>query len=67
MAPVRPAFSSSPQLGQRLSTAKCVSTWVTDMNGDPVFMVVADPSASLTGELKGLLPSCARSWRMGGG
>ena len=31
-------------------------TWVTDMNGDPVFMVVAEPSASLAGELKGLLP-----------
>ena len=31
-------------------------TWVTDSRGDPVFMVVAEPSQSLAGELKGLLP-----------
>ena len=31
-------------------------TWVTDAHGDPVFMVVAEPSQSLAGELKGLLP-----------
>jgi hypothetical protein len=31
-------------------------TWVTDSDGDPVLMVVAEPSASLAGELKGLLP-----------
>ena len=31
-------------------------TWVSDMAGDPVFMVVAEPSQSLAGELKGLLP-----------
>ena len=31
-------------------------TWVTDGGGDPVFMVVAEPSASLAGELRGLLP-----------
>jgi hypothetical protein len=31
-------------------------TWVTDQHGDPVFMVVAEPSASLAGELRGLLP-----------
>ncbi len=31
-------------------------TWVTDQHGDPVFMVVAEPSQSLAGELKALLP-----------
>jgi transposase-like protein len=31
-------------------------TWVTDQDGDPVFMVVAEPSESLAGELKRLLP-----------
>ena len=30
-------------------------TWVTDGGGDPVFMVAAEPSASLAGELRGLL------------
>ena len=31
-------------------------TWVTDAGGDPVLMVIAEPSASLAGELKRLLP-----------
>ena len=31
-------------------------TWVTDCDGDPVLMVVAEPSRSLAGELRGLLP-----------
>jgi hypothetical protein len=31
-------------------------TWVTDAHGDPVLMVVAEPSQSLAGELKNLLP-----------
>jgi hypothetical protein len=31
-------------------------TWVTDSAGDPVFMVVAEPSASLAAEIKRLLP-----------
>ena len=33
-----------------------METWVTDRDGDPVFMVVAEPSDSLAGELKRLLP-----------
>ena len=33
-----------------------VETWVTDAGGDPVFMVVAEPSESLAGELRRLLP-----------
>jgi transposase-like protein len=33
-----------------------VETWVTDAGGDPVFMVVAEPSDSLAGELRRLLP-----------
>ncbi len=31
-------------------------TWVTGQDGEPVFMVVAEPSESLAGELKRLLP-----------
>jgi transposase len=31
-------------------------TWVTDQDGEPVLMVVAEPSESLAGELKRLLP-----------
>jgi Helix-turn-helix domain len=34
-----------------------METWVTDQQGDPVFMVVAEPSDSLAGELRRLLPS----------
>jgi hypothetical protein len=33
-----------------------VETWVTSQDGDPVFMVVAEPSESLAGELRRLLP-----------
>jgi transposase-like protein len=34
-----------------------METWVTDQDGDPVFMVVAEPSDSLAGELRRLLPA----------
>jgi transposase-like protein len=34
-----------------------METWVTDQQGDPVFMVVAEPSDSLAGELRRLLPA----------
>jgi transposase-like protein len=33
-----------------------METWVTSQHGDPVFMVVAEPSESLAGELRALLP-----------
>jgi transposase len=33
-----------------------METWVTDSRGDPVFMVIAEPSDSLAGELRRLLP-----------
>ncbi len=33
-----------------------METWVTDADGDPVFMVVAEPSDSLAGEVRRLLP-----------
>jgi transposase len=33
-----------------------METWVTGQDGDPVFMVVAEPSDSLAGELRRLLP-----------
>jgi Transposase protein len=34
-----------------------METWITDQDGDPVFMVVAEPSDSLAGELRRLLPA----------
>jgi hypothetical protein len=34
-----------------------METWVTDSGGDPVFMVVAEPSDSLAGEVRRLLPA----------
>jgi hypothetical protein len=34
-----------------------METWVTDQLGDPVFMVVAEPSDSLAAEVRRLLPS----------
>jgi transposase-like protein len=37
-----------------------METWVTDSRGDPVFMVVAEPSDSLAGELRRLLPQLRR-------
>jgi lambda repressor-like predicted transcriptional regulator len=37
-----------------------METWVTDQDGDPVFMVVAEPSDSLAGELRRLLPDLRR-------
>ena len=37
-----------------------METWVTGQDGDPVFMVVAEPSDSLAGELRRLLPAAAR-------
>ena len=33
-----------------------METWVTSQDGDPVFMVTAEPSDSLAGELRRLLP-----------
>jgi hypothetical protein len=33
-----------------------METWVTGQDGDPVFMVIAEPSDSLAGELRSLLP-----------
>jgi transposase len=33
-----------------------METWVTDSGGDPLFMVVAEPSESLAAEIKRLLP-----------
>jgi transposase-like protein len=40
----------------KFPAAATVETWVTDQDGDPVFMVVAEPSDSLAGELRRLLP-----------
>ena len=42
-------------------------TWVTNQDGEPVFMVVAEPSESLAGELKpAAARSCGRSSARGG-
>ena len=38
-----------------------VETWVTGQDGDPVFMVTAEPSDSLAGELRRLLPELRAS------
>src|SRR5271165_5278230 len=40
----------------KFPAAATMETWVTDQQGDPVFMVVAEPSDSLAGELRRLLP-----------
>jgi transposase-like protein len=37
-----------------------METWVTGQDGDPVFMVIAEPSDSLAGELRRLLPQLRR-------
>ena len=37
-------------------------SWVTSQHADPVFMMVAEPSESLAGELRRLPRSCGRSW-----
>jgi hypothetical protein len=33
-----------------------METWVTGQDGDPVFMVIAEPSDSLAAEVRRLLP-----------
>ncbi len=40
----------------KFPAAATMETWVTDQHGDPVFMVIAEPSVSLAGELRRLLP-----------
>jgi len=37
-----------------------METWVTDQHGDPVLMVIAEPSDSLAGEVRRLLPDLRR-------
>jgi hypothetical protein len=44
----------------KFPTPATAETWVTDQDGDPVFMVIAEPSDSLVGELKRLLPDLRR-------
>jgi Transposase protein len=40
----------------KFPAAATPETWVTDQHGDPVFMVIAEPSQSLAGELRRVLP-----------
>ena len=42
-----------------------METWVTGQGGDPVFMVTAEPSESLAGELRRLLPGAAAGREQG--
>ena len=44
-----------------------VETWVTGQDGEPVFMVAAEPSDSLAGELRRLLPQLRQVVGEGGG
>ena len=44
----------SPRL--RFPAPATVETWVSDAEGDPVLVVMAEPGASLAGELRRLLP-----------
>ena len=62
-----PASTTAPGQVQKTHVARLkfpapatMETWVTDQDGDPVFMVVAEPSDSLAGELRRLLPAAAR-------
>jgi hypothetical protein len=41
----------------KFPAAATMETGVTDQDGDPVFMVIAEPSDSLAGELRRLLPA----------
>jgi hypothetical protein len=43
--------------GLKFPAPATMETWVTDSRGDPVFMVIAEPSDSLAGELRRLLPA----------
>ena len=40
----------------RISMSATLETWVCDQHGDPVFAVIAEPSASLVREIERLLP-----------
>ena len=40
----------------RISMSATLETWVADANGDPIFAVVAPPSASTAAEVRRLLP-----------
>ena len=50
----RIAKTHSPRL--RFPAPATVETWVSDADGDPVLVVMAEPGASLAGELRRLLP-----------
>ena len=41
----------------KFPAAATMETWITGQHGDPVFMVVAEPSDSLAAELRRLLPA----------
>jgi len=41
----------------KFPAAATMETWVTDQDGDPVLMVIAEPSDSLAAELRRLLPA----------
>ncbi len=56
------AYQGTKRIGKLYSTRlkfpvpATEETWVADANGSPVFLVMAEPGASLAGELRRLLP-----------
>ncbi|MDO5754548.1 putative transposase [Arthrobacter sp.] len=56
------AYQGTKKIGKLYSTRlkfpvpATEETWVSDTNGSPVFLVMAEPGASLAGELRRLLP-----------
>ena len=44
----------------RISMPATLETWVSDVNGDPIMVVIAPPSASTAAEVRRLLPDLAQ-------
>ena len=63
-----PGGAEDPRGPAEVPRPATMETWVTGQDGDPVFMVVAEPSDSLAAELRRLLPAAAagRGRRAGG-
>ncbi|MDJ0315530.1 putative transposase [Arthrobacter sp. H35-D1] len=61
------AYQGTKRIGKLYSTRlkfpvpATEETWVTDAHGSPVFVVMAEPGASLAGELRNLLPELRKA------
>ncbi|MDJ0313901.1 putative transposase [Arthrobacter sp. H35-D1] len=61
------AYQGTKKIGKLYSTRlkfpvpATEETWVTDAHGSPVFVVMAEPGASLAGELRNLLPELRKA------